>query len=217
MAVRASELLAGLFLVQVGADGERGIRIDGAFVKINVLDDAILVDDDVCALRPLIIFALDVVTFEDSVVLEHFLIHIAEEREFDVDLLGECGVCCRGIHTDAENHRIRGINLTGSESSLDRLKLLRSTTGESEDVDSEENIFLAAKFRELDGLPLIAEKSKVGGVIADFECGLGDLFRILRTRRIDERNRQAGKKQERCNCTSGLQEASFLASRRTLA
>ena len=189
-AVAAGDLFAGLLFVQIGANRERVIRIDGAFVKINVLDDAILVDDDVRALRPLIILALHVVTLEDSVVLEHFFVHVAEERKFDVDLLGECCVCRGGIHTDAEDCRIVFVDLTGSESSLDRLKLLRSTTGESKDIDREKDVFLAAKVRKLDGFPLVAEECKVGSVIADFQRGLGDLLRILRTRWNDQRHRQ---------------------------
>src|SRR2546427_729257 len=136
----------------------RSVRAAGGF---DVRRDAILVDDYVGALRPLIGLPLHVVVLEDSVVLEHFLFHVAEEWEFDVDLLGECCVCRWGIHTDTEDCRIVFVDLTGSESSLDRLKLLRSTTGESEDVNGEKDIFLAVEVRELDGLPLIAEKGKV--------------------------------------------------------
>jgi len=85
----------------------------------------------------------------------------------------------QGIHTYTENRRIICIDLTGSESSLDRLKLFRSTAGKSEDIDGQKNVFLAAKVREFNGLPLVAEKSKVWSVITNFQSGLGDLFRIL--------------------------------------
>jgi len=185
-----SNLLARLLFVKVGTDCHRVVWIDRAAAGFDVLHDAILVDDYVGALRPLIGLPLDVVVLEDSIVLEHFLVHVAEEREFDVDLLGEGRVCRGGIHTDTEDCRIVFVDLTGSESSLDRLKLLRSTTGESEDVYGEKNIFLAVEVRKLDGLPLIAEKGKVRSTIANFQRGLGDLFRILRTRRNDERDRQ---------------------------
>jgi len=81
--------------------------------------------------------------------LEHFLVHVAEEGKLDVNLLGESGVCCGGIHTDAKNGRIIRIDLTGSESSLDRLKLLGSTTGEGEDVNGEKDILLAVEVESL--------------------------------------------------------------------
>ena len=178
--------------MEIHADRQRVVGIDGALIFLDVLNDAVFIDDDVRASCPLIIFALDVVTLEDSVVLEHLLVHVAEKWKFDVDLFGEGRVCRGGIHTDTEDCRIVFVDLTGSESSLDRLKLLRSTTGESEDVNGEKDIFLAVEVRELDGLPLIAEKGKVRSMIANFQRSLGDLFRILRTRRNDERDRQRG-------------------------
>ncbi len=187
-----SNLLARLLFMKVGTDGHRVIGIDRAAAGFDVLHDAVFVDDYVGALRPLIGLPLDIVVLEDSVVLEHFLVHVAEKWKFDVDLLGEGRVCRGGIHTDTEDCRIVFVDLTGSESSLDRLKLLRSTTGKGEDVHGEKDIFLAAKVRKLNGLPLIAEKGKVRSMIADFQRSLGDLFRILRTRRNDERHRQRG-------------------------
>ncbi len=57
-----------------------------------MLDDAVLVDDDVGALGPLIGFGLNVIALEDAVFLEHLFVHVAQECKFDVDLLGEGGV-----------------------------------------------------------------------------------------------------------------------------
>lgn len=182
------QLLAGLFLMQIGANVESVIRINSAFVELDMLDDSLFVYDDVGALRPLVVFALDVIPLEDAVVLEHFLVHVAEEGKLDVNLLGECCICCGGIHTDAENCRIVGINLTGSESSLDRLKLFGSTTGKSEDVYGEQDVFLAAEVRKLDGLPLVTEQIEIRSLIADFESGFGDLVLVLGMRRSGQRN-----------------------------
>ena len=78
--------------MQRGAHGQGGVGINGAVAFVNQLDDALLVDDDVSAQSPLVRFILDVVALEDAVGLEHFAIHVAEEREGDADLLGECGV-----------------------------------------------------------------------------------------------------------------------------
>jgi hypothetical protein len=143
--------------VQSGAHGKGGVGIDGAVAFINQLDDALLVDDDVCAQGPFVGFVILVVAFEDAVGLEHLAVHIAEEREGDADLLGEGGIGSGTIHTDAEDFRIRGVDFTGGDSSLDRLKLLRSTTGEGQDVDGKEDVLLATVVAELHGLPFVAE------------------------------------------------------------
>ena len=85
-------LLGGLFFVQVGANGERGVGIDGGVAFFDVLHDAVFVDDDVGALGPLEGLVLHVVAFEDTVGAEHLFVHVAEERKLDADLLGEGGV-----------------------------------------------------------------------------------------------------------------------------
>ena len=168
--------------MQVGADRERVIGIDGRVAFFDVLDDAVLVDDDVGALSPLIGLGLNVVALEDAVFLEHLLVHVAQKRKFDVDLLGESGVGCGGIHTDAKDFGIGGVDFSCIDSRLDRLELFGSTTGKGENVDGEEYVLLALKVAELDGFPLIAEESEIGSGVADFERGLGDLFGFLRGR-----------------------------------
>ncbi len=175
--------------MQGGAHGEGGVGIDGVIALFDELDDALLVDNDVGAQGPLVGFVIlcRVVAFEDAVGLEHLAVHVAEEREGDADLLGKGGVGSGAIYTDSENFRIRGVDLTGGDSSLDRLKLLRSTTGEGQDVDGEVNVFLAAIVTELHSFPTVAEKSELRGGVTDLEGHLGDL-RFLGLRH--ERNRR---------------------------
>src|SRR5215813_3060939 len=96
-------LLCRLFFMQVHANVKRVVWIDGTGVKFHMPDDSLFVDDDVCALRPLILLALHFVILEDAVGSEHFLVHVAEERKLDLDLFSECRVCCWGIHTDAKH------------------------------------------------------------------------------------------------------------------
>ena len=143
-------LLGGLFLVQVGADGNGGVGVDGAVAAFDVADDAVFVDDDVGAQGPLIGVALLFVGFQDAVGSEHFLVHVAEEGKFDADLLGEGGVCRGTVHAYAENCRVVCINLAGIESRLDRLELLRSTTCEGQNINGQKDIFLAVEVAELD-------------------------------------------------------------------
>ena len=126
-----SRLFGGLLFVQIGADRQGVVGIDCGVALFDVLDDAVFVDDDVGALRPLVGFGLHVVSLEDAVGAEHLFIHVAEQRKLDIDLLGERGVGCWTIHAHAKNFRVGGVDLTCAYSRLDRLELFGSTTGES--------------------------------------------------------------------------------------
>ena len=121
--------------MQIGADRERVVGIDGGVAFFDVLDDTVLVDDDIGALRPLVGLALHIVALEDAVGCEHLFVHVAKQRKLDADLLGESGVGCGGIHADAEYFRIRSVDFSCVDSRLDRLELFGSTTGESEHVN----------------------------------------------------------------------------------
>jgi hypothetical protein len=62
--------------------------------------------------------------------------------------------------------------------------LLRSTTGEGQDVDGKEDVLLAAVVAELHGFPAVAEESELGGGVTDLESHLGDFrFFALRGKR----------------------------------
>src|ERR1700751_4159381 len=115
-----------------------------------MLDDAVLVNDDIRAQRPLVGLAFNIVALENAVRREHLLVHVAEQRKLDIDLLGKGRVGRGGIHTDTKNFGIRGVDFSCVDSRLDRLELFGSTTGESENVNSQEDIFLAAKVAQLD-------------------------------------------------------------------
>jgi hypothetical protein len=123
-------LFGRLFFVQVGAHRERIVGIDGGIAFFDVLDHAVLVYDDVGAHSPFVGFVLHVVTFEDAVRRKHLFVHIAQQRKLDIALLGEGGVGCGGIHADAENFSVGSVDPSCVDSRLDRLELLRSTTGE---------------------------------------------------------------------------------------
>jgi len=106
------------------------------------------------------------------------VVHVAEKRKRNVDLLGEGRVCGGAVNAYPENFRVRGIDLSRGDSSLDRLKLFRSTAGKGQDVNGEKDIFLAAEVAELNGRALIAYQSEVWSSIADLEgnfCDLGFL------------------------------------------
>src|SRR5260370_17221770 len=110
-----------------------------------------------------------VVAVEGAVGLGHVAVEVDEERKFNADLLGEGGVGSGTIHTNSENFRVRGVNLTGGDPSLDRLKLFRSTAGKGQDIDGEKDVLLPSVVAELHGFPLVAAKSEIRGGVADFE------------------------------------------------
>jgi hypothetical protein len=155
--------------VQVGTNRYGSVGIDGAVAFFDVANDAILIDDDVGALRPLVGFLLHVISLQDAVGGEHLVVHVAEKREINVDLLGERGIGSRTIHANAENFCIRGVDFTRGDSSLDRLKLFRSTARKGQDIDGQENVLLAAEVTELYIFPLVAEEGKIGSGVTHFQ------------------------------------------------
>jgi hypothetical protein len=166
-----------LFLGQLGANGDSIVWIDGALFFFNVLDDALFVDDEGGALGPLKFVTLNVVRLQDAILLQDFATHVAEQREGDADFLGEGFVSRRAVDTDSENYRVRSFEF--GHISLICLKFLRSTTGESEDVESEYDIFLAAVVGEVNLFPVIVEQGEVWGHVAGFQIGVIDLFVFL--------------------------------------
>lgn len=144
-----------MLLVQAGADGQRVVGIHSAVVKFDVLDFSFFVYNDGGAPRPFEIVTLHVIFFEDAIIGEGLAVHVAQERHGDADLLGECGVGGGTVYADSEDDGIAGFEL--GLISLIGLEFFRSTTGESQDVESENDVFLAAEIAQLDRFPLVAE------------------------------------------------------------
>src|SRR6202034_1562474 len=103
------------------------------------------------------------------VLLQHLLVHIAEQRELDIDLLREGGVRCRTIHAYAENFGVGGVDVSCVYSRLDRLELLGSTTGKSKDIDGQEDVLLPFVVAEPDGFPLIAEQGEIRSRVTNLQ------------------------------------------------
>jgi hypothetical protein len=92
--------------VQPGTDRYRAIRIDGAVTLLHVLNFSLFIDDYGRALRPLVFAALHIVGLQNLVGRQHFLIHVAEERKGNTDLLRECGVGGGTVDADSEDDGI---------------------------------------------------------------------------------------------------------------
>ena len=84
---------------------------------------------------------------------EDFAIHVAEKRKGDADLLGKGGVGGGTVNADAEDYGVAGFEL--GHISLIGLQFFGSTTGEGENVEGQDDVFLAAKITELYGFPII--------------------------------------------------------------
>jgi len=100
-------------------------------------------------------------------------------------LLGEGSVGSGAIEAYTEDFRVGGIDLAGGESSLDRLKLFRSTFSEGQNVNGQQDILLSAIVAEFDGFPLVAEQGEVRSNVANLERYLGErrFFRLRRRAR----------------------------------
>src|SRR5882762_10159035 len=80
--VTGGSLFRGLFLVQVSADRQSIIGIDGGIAFFDVLHDTVFVDHDVGALGPFVGVALNVVAFQNAVSSKHLFVHVTEQRKF---------------------------------------------------------------------------------------------------------------------------------------
>jgi len=119
--------------------GAGGVDCHPAF--IDVLNDSFFVDHES---GPITVSALFI---EDSVILDHRPFEIAQERESDPILLAELAVSRNAVDADAENLCVSGFEF--GETSLVRLHLLRSTTGKSQHIKGEHDIFFVLKVAQL--------------------------------------------------------------------
>ena len=129
-------------LVQPSADGDCAIGIHGTVALLDVLNFSCLVDDDGCALSPLILAPLHVVGLQYLVGRQHFLVHVAEKGKRDSDLLGECGVGGGTVDADSEDDGVACFEF--GQITLIGLKFPRSTFGKCQNVEGEDDVFLAA-------------------------------------------------------------------------
>jgi hypothetical protein len=112
-------------------------RVKRFFVPVNVLNDAVFIDDEGGPVGETVFL------IQDSVLLRDGPLEITQQREGEAILLGKNLVGRRTINADAEN--LRAGLLEFGDISLIRLQLCRSTPGESEDVKGQHYILLAEK------------------------------------------------------------------------
>lgn len=123
-----------------GVRGAGWIDRDVAFV--DVLDDSVFIDDKGGAVSIATLFV------KDPVVFHGCSLEIAEQREGYAVLFGEFSVGGNAVYAETKNLSI--IRFEFGDISLIRLHFLRSTTGESQDIEGQHHVFLPLKVTELE-------------------------------------------------------------------
>jgi len=152
--IPANSFLLRVRFMQPRADRHCAIRVHCTVTLFHVLNFSFLVDDDRCALRPLIFSALHIVGLQNLVGRKHFFVHVAEEGKCDADLLCECSVGGGAVDADSEDDCITCFEL--GQISLIGLEFFRSTTCECQDVEGKDDVFLSAIIAQLHLSPFIA-------------------------------------------------------------
>ena len=128
-------------------------------------DFAALVDQVVDAARG---FVLGIVK---TVLLGDVTAPITEEGEGNADFLGPGGVTKGAVHAYTQHLGVCSFQLL--QILLEVLHLLRSTTGEGEDVKGEGDTLLASEVVQGDLVPLGIEQCEIGSRVADLDGGIG--------------------------------------------
>jgi hypothetical protein len=115
--------------MQLGADVDRIRRINRAVAFLDVLDFALLVDDEGGAIGKLKL------VIQNAVFLGNLTRHIAEERKCDSDLFGECCVGGESVDADSKYCGVLEVDLAGIDTRLVCLQFFRSTAGKGKHVE----------------------------------------------------------------------------------
>jgi len=150
-------------VLQQAAGGAGAAGVDGRLADLDVLNHAILVDDKSGAVREALLFV------QNAVVFGYRPLEVAKEWEAKILLLRERGVGSRAVHADAENLSVVLLEL--GDISLIRLQLLRSTTGEGQDVKGQHHVFLPQIIAELYILPIGVLERELRRLVTDLEFG----------------------------------------------
>jgi hypothetical protein len=130
------------FLMRQDVAGILGAgRIDGFVAFLDVLDLAVLIDDERSAIR------ISAVLVKNSVVLDdRAFCKVAQNWKSNSVLFGELAIGIDAVGADAENLCVVGFEF--GDISLIRLHLLRSTAGEGKNIKGEHYVFLAPEITE---------------------------------------------------------------------
>lgn len=104
-------MLLAFLVVKPRTDVDGVVWVDGTVVEFHVLDLSFFIDNDGGAPSPFVFIAIHGVFLQDAVLRENFVVHVAEERHGNADLLGE-GCVGRGtVDANAEDYGVAGVEL----------------------------------------------------------------------------------------------------------
>ena len=161
--------MGGLLVRQYVASFRGGSRIDCYISLIDVLNDAILVDDKCGSIAEALFFV------EDSVIFHNSSFEITEKWKRDADVLCKTAVGRNTVDADAENLSIGPFEF--GDISLIRLQLLRSTTREGQHIEGEHYIFLSFEIAQFHLLTSSAWECEI-------RCSVTNLQLCLRRARL---------------------------------
>ena len=150
-----------LLVLEQAAGGARAFRVDGVAAPVDMLDDAVAVDNESGAVgQP---HDRD----QNAVVPRDGLLLVAQEGKLQAQLLRKGFVL--GPVVDADPDDLGARLLEFGDISLIRRKLLGSTWGEGLDVKRQHDRLLAAKVAELHGRAALVRQDKVGRAVTNLE------------------------------------------------
>ena len=152
-------------MLEQAAAGDGFRRINRVLAEVDVLNHALLVDNEGRALSQLVARSPDLFKANRHPKLfEDLQICIAQERKVNVELLREGSVRRRAVTTYAENYRVGRIQLWPI--SLIGFEFGASSLCKGEHVEDEDNVLLASKVAEFDLLPIITEQREVRRLVS---------------------------------------------------
>ena len=161
-----------------------GRRIDRDVSFVDVLNDAVFIDQEGGAIAKALLFV------EDAVILHDGAFEIAEERESDSELFGEFFVGGNAVYTEAKNLGVGGFEF--GNISLICLQFFRSTAGESEYVNCEYDVFLTFEIAQLVSLAVSGAKREVRSRVADLQVCLDRRRLLAQSRNADHTKQHEG-------------------------
>lgn len=126
----------------------------GIFHHMFVTDDPLLVNDEICPLRQILLFPPDIVFFN------HFQASIAQEREREIELLGKELLRDGMISTYAQDLGFQAAELLESLTELG--ELFSSDGGKIQRVERHQDVGLSSKIAQRDITPGGGLQSEIG-------------------------------------------------------
>jgi hypothetical protein len=151
-------------------------RIDGRPALLDMLDDAVFIDDESSASGKASLFV------KYAVVFRGFAFEIAEQREGDAYLRGKGFVGGEAVNADSQYLSVGCFKL--GNISLICLQLLGSATCEGQHVEGQHHVLFAFEIAELHGLAVRIGEREIGSRVAYLQV------RFRRRRRLRDRNRR---------------------------